>query len=199
MPLLFPLWAQAEDELSCHFTGLTGRFLSPNYIDWAMFQGPDFMCSTEGSALEEGMATHFSILAWRIPWTEELRGLQSMGSPRVRHDWGDLARMHRRFPVSCSCNPILSVSNENSIPTLSVTFLSHHYHLTVCIWLRSASVLILQNSSVSILAIDWYIAVVIINAVSLWVQSNCGSLKAQSVMLQEVWSQTRWRKSKTKH
>ena len=30
--------------------------------------------------LEEGMATHSSILAWRIPWTEELGGLQSMGS-----------------------------------------------------------------------------------------------------------------------
>ena len=36
--------------------------------------------------LEEGMATHSSILAWRIPWTEELCGLQSMGSGRVRHD-----------------------------------------------------------------------------------------------------------------
>ena len=34
--------------------------------------------------LEEGMATHFSILARRIPWTEEPRGLQSMGSQRVR-------------------------------------------------------------------------------------------------------------------
>ena len=32
------------------------------------------------------MAPHFSILAWRIPWTEELSGLQSMGSQRVRHD-----------------------------------------------------------------------------------------------------------------
>ena len=37
--------------------------------------------------LEEGMATHSSILAWRIPWTEEPGGLQSMGSHRVRHDW----------------------------------------------------------------------------------------------------------------
>ena len=32
------------------------------------------------------MAAHSSILAWRIPWTEELGGLQSMGSQRVRHD-----------------------------------------------------------------------------------------------------------------
>ena len=36
--------------------------------------------------LENGMATHSSILAWRIPWTEELSGLQSMGLKRVRHD-----------------------------------------------------------------------------------------------------------------
>ena len=35
--------------------------------------------------LEEGMAAHSSILAWRIPWTEEPGGLQSMGSQRVRH------------------------------------------------------------------------------------------------------------------
>ena len=36
--------------------------------------------------LEKGMATHFSILAWRIPWTEEPGGLQSMGLQRVRHN-----------------------------------------------------------------------------------------------------------------
>ena len=36
--------------------------------------------------LEEEMTTHSSILAWRIPWTEESGGLQSMGSQRVRHD-----------------------------------------------------------------------------------------------------------------
>ena len=36
--------------------------------------------------LEKGMATHSSILAWRIPWTVESSGLQSMESPRVKHD-----------------------------------------------------------------------------------------------------------------
>ena len=36
--------------------------------------------------LEKGMATHSSILSWRIPWTEEPGGLQSMGLQRVRHD-----------------------------------------------------------------------------------------------------------------
>ena len=36
--------------------------------------------------LEEGMATHSSILAWRIPWTEKPGGLQSMESQRIRHN-----------------------------------------------------------------------------------------------------------------
>ena len=36
--------------------------------------------------LEKGVATHSSILAWKIPWTEEPGGLQSIGSRRVRHD-----------------------------------------------------------------------------------------------------------------
>ena len=37
--------------------------------------------------LEEEMATHSSILAWKISWAEEPGGLQSMGSQRVWHDW----------------------------------------------------------------------------------------------------------------
>ena len=36
--------------------------------------------------LEEGMATHSSVFAWEIPWTEEPGQLQSIGSQRVRHD-----------------------------------------------------------------------------------------------------------------
>ena len=37
--------------------------------------------------LEKGITTHSSVLAWRIPWTEEPGGLQSLGSQRVGHDW----------------------------------------------------------------------------------------------------------------
>ena len=44
--------------------------------------------------LEEDMATQSSILAWRIPWSEEPGGLWSIGSQRVGHDWSNLARMH---------------------------------------------------------------------------------------------------------
>ena len=39
-----------------------------------------------GDLLEERMATHSSILTWRIPWTEELGWLESMGSQRIGHD-----------------------------------------------------------------------------------------------------------------
>ena len=44
--------------------------------------------------LEEGIATHSSILAWRIPWTEEPSGLKSIGSQRVGHNWSNLAHAH---------------------------------------------------------------------------------------------------------
>ena len=44
--------------------------------------------------LEEGMATHSSILAWRIPWTGEPGSLQSIGSQRVGHDWSNSAWTH---------------------------------------------------------------------------------------------------------
>ena len=43
----------------------------------------------------DGIATHSSILAWRIPWTEAPGGLQSKGSQRAGHDWRDLARTYR--------------------------------------------------------------------------------------------------------
>ena len=42
-----------------------------------------------GNPLEKGTATHSSIPAWRIPWTEEAGGQQSIGSQRVGHDWSD--------------------------------------------------------------------------------------------------------------
>ena len=47
--------------------------------------------------LEKALAPHSSTLAWRIPWTQEPGGLQSMGSLRVGHDW----RLHFHFSLSC--------------------------------------------------------------------------------------------------
>ena len=49
------------------------------------------MAESSTGALEKEMATHSSVLAWRIPGTEEPGGLPSMGSHRVGHNWSDLA------------------------------------------------------------------------------------------------------------
>ena len=51
----------------------------------------DFPFTFHFHALEKEMATHSSVLAWRIPGTGEPGGLPSMVSHRVRHDWSDLA------------------------------------------------------------------------------------------------------------
>ena len=50
--------------------------------------------------LENGMATHFSILAWRIPWTEEPGRLQSIGLQRVGHNWATNTYLHTK---ACTC------------------------------------------------------------------------------------------------
>ena len=50
--------------------------------------------------LEEGMATHSSILAWKISRTEEPGGLQAMRSQKVGHDWSDLEHTH--LVLSCA-------------------------------------------------------------------------------------------------
>ena len=60
--------------------------------------------------LEEDTATHSSILAWRIPWTEEPGRLGSTGSRRVGHDQSDLARTHTWYETK---KPVL-----NFIPCL---------------------------------------------------------------------------------
>ena len=51
--------------------------------------------------LEKGMAAHSSILAWRIPWTDELGGIQPMGSQRVRHDWVIHTHTHTHTHTLC--------------------------------------------------------------------------------------------------
>ena len=57
--------------------------------------------------LEEGMATHSSILAWRIPWTEEPGGLQSLGSQRVGHDWATQHSVEPEVKESVAWIPLL--------------------------------------------------------------------------------------------
>ena len=55
--------------------------------------------------LAEEMATHSSILSWRIPWTEEPCGLQSMGSQRLRHDGAHMQDLQEGFMSVVSLLP----------------------------------------------------------------------------------------------
>ena len=64
----------------------------------------DFTFTFHFPALENAMATHSIVLAWRIPGTGEPRGLPSMGSHRVRHNWSDLAA--RCFLTFYFCIPV---------------------------------------------------------------------------------------------
>ena len=57
----------------------------PTSLNW-IFSTPGLFAAFV-DPLEKGMATHSSILAWRIPWTEDTDWLWSMGSQRVEHDW----------------------------------------------------------------------------------------------------------------
>ena len=53
---------------------------------WPIMREPRVQSLGWGDLLEKEMAPHCSIFAWKIPWTEELGRLQSMGSQRIRHD-----------------------------------------------------------------------------------------------------------------
>ena len=75
------------------------------------------------------MATHPSILAWRIPWTEEPEGLWSTGLHRVRHDWSNLSCMH-----------------ELSVLNIGISFATNYLcDLSCCIHLKQRSSLESQS------------------------------------------------------
>ena len=81
-------------------------------VVWGVGWWREKVLRVEGnSALEKGMDTHSSILAWRIPWTEESGGLQSMGSQRVRHkylnaEFQRIARRDKKAFFSDQCKEI---------------------------------------------------------------------------------------------
>ena len=66
--------------------------------------------------LEKGKATHSSILAWEILWTEEPGGLQPMGSQRVGHDSETITLSNMCIALSAFCLPLYGISF--SIPSL---------------------------------------------------------------------------------
>ena len=81
--------------------------------------------------LEERMATHSSILAWRIPWTEEPDRLQSMGSQRVGHNRSDSAQ-HRYTPGSLGwAFSLATYESTATLDTLHTTRLALGVHMIV--------------------------------------------------------------------
>ena len=97
--------------------------------------------------LEGNTATHASILAWRIPWTEGADELQSMRLQRVRHDWSDLAYMHAltiytpapqlsKAPLSAVSRSLFAVSSKfqfRSRHNPTVTLYEMHNCLHICL------------------------------------------------------------------
>ena len=94
-------------------------------------------------SLEEGMATHCSILAWRIPWTEEPGGLQFRGSQRVWHDWSNWAHtwkwrrikydfIYTNGVVICRAAVLFALRNRSSDKCYCTWFLFKK--LYVCIY-----------------------------------------------------------------
>ena len=77
--------------------------------------------------LEEGMATHSSILAWSIPWTEELGRQQLIESQRVGCDWSDWVCNAGREIRSCSC------AVEHIYIYVCIIYIHTHIYICVCI------------------------------------------------------------------
>ena len=79
-------WLRAWTQVFC-----IGRQNLCHWVTWEAYIYIDiyfiFFSIIAYSRFEKEMATHSSLLAWRIPWREEPRGPESMGSQRVRHDW----------------------------------------------------------------------------------------------------------------
>ena len=78
----------------------------------------DFPFTFHFHALEKEMATHSSVLAWRIPGTGEPGGLPSMGSHRVGHDWSDLAAAAAAAAAACPTMLLLKPPATNLLNVL---------------------------------------------------------------------------------
>ena len=94
----------------------------------------DFTFTSHFHALEKEMATHSSILAWKIPGIGEPGGLPSMGSHRVGHDWSDLAaaaavELTVQLHQCLSCKqPCALVCSKNAFCLLLISFFFLNWH-----------------------------------------------------------------------
>ena len=111
------------------------------------------------SSLEREITTHSSILAWRIPCTEESGRLQSKGSQRIRHDWSNLAHTYS-YVYTSPKSPIIFFSNTlicavSFPPPIEENhdFWSHKWLLTlsnVC-WIREFMIFLILNLTAALI------------------------------------------------
>ena len=83
----------------------------------------------EGS-LEKGVVTHSSIVAWRIPWTGEPGGLQSMGSQRVRYDWAHTHLKHCKSAILKK----LKIKFQQILKSIPFRLSRKYEQVTLCLW-----------------------------------------------------------------
>ena len=96
--------------------------------------------------LEKGMATHSSIIAWRIPWTKEPSRLQSTESQKVRHNWAPHTRMYEIYISICIYGCFCATMTSNLIHEAeniccqafywkdSLTLIVITYEISTCSW-----------------------------------------------------------------
>ena len=105
-------------------------------------------------ALEKEMATHSSVLAWRIPGAGEPGGLQSMGSRRVGHDWSDLA-------AAAPSQWRLGIQPTWRQAPVTGVFMTEHRSLyclfnCICPWRRPSQIHDAPHGSLSIMTGPWF-------------------------------------------
>ena len=122
-PLQYSSLENSNMDYTVHGVAKSWTWLSDFYFTWASLvaqmvkslpavQDTWVRSLDQEDPLEKEMATHSSILAWKIPWTEEPGRLQSMGSHRVGHDWATLLSFTFTFPYSKETKPVNSKGNQ---------------------------------------------------------------------------------------
>ena len=100
---------------SGHFSSLR-RSLLPQWLSWQRTSlAMQEMQETRVDPLEKEMATCSNILAWKIPWTEEAGGLQTMGLQRIGHDWVCMHTHTSRMALVLRIAIMATVLNGKSI------------------------------------------------------------------------------------
>ena len=111
----------------------------------------DFTFTFHFHALEKEMATHSSVLAWRIPGMVEPDGLPSMGSHRVGHDWSDLAAAWNAWGKFSQCyGHSMAMRKRADLKSLPDTyFIRTHGAKQVFEWMKIFSLFFFEERLIS--------------------------------------------------